>query len=371
MRNLIYISIVSFLLMSCGDSEHIRLAGEPSVGAPGGSGQPGGDTNTGTGGGNKTRLDFARVKTEILDNYCINCHTGQHVLYAQYNVVRIDALNMLREMDARTMPQAGAPQLSQAQIELFRAWVNAGTPEFDNSVDDEPNDGSGGDDDTGGDDGGGDTSPDPSLLGFAEIKEKVLKPFNCTACHTQYNDYLPVYKDRVAILQAVTSNWMPFKRTQRPNEVVKPVDDKGKKLLTDWIVEQGAPEMAGAEPPVTVDVEIEPNWISLRNNVFGPKCILCHNSFGPRGGGRNQAFGTYTELRNWFTRRPTLFVLGATPEEEPGDLIATFDPSASTLSEMPFNNEFDDLQNDVEKITPDELAVIRRWLELNLPFTEG
>ena len=79
------------------------------------------------------QLAFENIKTKILQPYCINCHTGKHLNYELYPVVRIAASNMLERMQntipIRRMPPGPNP-LPQNLIDLFEAWVFAGAPEI-------------------------------------------------------------------------------------------------------------------------------------------------------------------------------------------------------------------------------------------------
>ncbi len=320
-----------------------------------------------TGGPTKTdtKIDFATIKKEILDNNCISCHTGRHAAYENYAIVKASLTSMIARMEtsnpARLMPQGGPP-LDPSLIAMFKEWVEAGAPE---TVD------KGGDDDNGDDgDGGGD---DKDELGFAEITAKVLKPYNCTACHAQYNDYISVYKARTAIFSVVMNNSMPFPK--RKNRPVDPVSDADKKILSDWIL-GGAPEFPGSPVPTDTEQVLKPNYQSLRNQVFGPKCTLCHNSFANRGGGKKNALETYTNLRNWFTDNPDLFHIGAKEDESQGLLFETIIKEPCKEGElcfptpMPLKSDDDDV-GDVPRVTPDEIEIIKQWINLKLPQFEG
>ena len=319
------------------------------------SSKDGGDNS-----GKTTQFDFATIKREILDGQCINCHTGRHKAYENYQVVKASAFAMLERIEtsnpARLMPQGGPP-LSAELKAMFKEWVEAGAPEFKDDDKKEP-----------------EPEPPGDEAGFAQIKEKVLKPYNCTACHSQYNDYASVYKDRGSIVALVSSDAMPFPK--RKNLKADPVSDADKKILLDW-VSKGAPEFGGKDPIEPKAEELKPTWISLRNNVFGPKCILCHNTFGNRGGGRNQSFDTYSKLRNWFTKNPELFNFKKKEGDPPGLFVESMerpicepnDPLCF-FSPMPFNNDNDDVQKTFERLTKEEIDMIKKWVELKLPFDE-
>ena len=301
-------------------------------------------------------LDFESVTRVVLQENCTNCHSGRHAAYDNYNVVRASAAQMLERMTTTNpslvMP-LGRQRLSPDVIAFFEKWINAGMPEEAEVKDDDDDD---------------DKKPEPTetQIGFEQIKKQVLEPNNCISCHAQYNDYASVRKSIGGILALSTSGAMPF--PVKKGATTTPVPKEGLDLLNKWL-DQGTPEFAFAEPQALPDVELEPNWISLRNNVFGPKCILCHNDYGNRGGGLS--FNTYTKLQAAFKKTPALF--NTDPEvEEFGDLHTTLigdpeDPFAFPTP-MPYNTDFDDVQKNVERITPDELKVIEEWIKSDLPF---
>lgn len=295
-----------------------------------------------------TKLDFATIKTEILGPKCISCHTGRHAAYDSYAVVKASLNSILERVSTQNpalrMPKDAGPLNSQ-EMAMLREWVQAGAPEFSKK------------------------EPVPEekeeiLIGFEEIKTKILTP-NCVACHTHFNDYEPVKKVSGSLLSLVLSDKMPFPK--RKGQEVVPLSKEDKDLLMAW-VGQGAPEFAGVKSMPLPEAELKPNWISLRNNVFGPKCILCHNSFGPRA---PTFMGTHTEIRSWFAKNPKLFNF-----ENPNDshfvgaIIGRVDDDEFYFDTMPFNSSFDDVPTDISSVTEEELTVIEKWIELKLPFNE-
>ncbi len=346
------LSSLSIFLMSCGNYTNVKA---PLDGKQMGGGQP--TTST-------TELDFATIKSEILQSQCINCHTGRHKNYENYAFVKPSVDSMLERMETsdpgRLMPKGGPP-LSTSQIAMFKEWVQAGAPEFANKAA-QPK------------------QPAPSPidgLSFLTIREKVLKPYNCTACHSQYNDYGPTFKDRGAIISLVSSDQMPFPKPRQNKDDVVKVSDADKKLLLDW-VGQGAPEKAGQSAGPLKPETLKPTFISLRNNVFGPKCVLCHNSFGNRGFGKS--FGTFRNLRKWMAEhaadpeKENLFVFNAAEGESQGLFLDSMlrDPNDpfEIFTPMPFNSNKDDVQATIPRVTDEEIAVIKEWIKLELPYDE-
>lgn len=287
--------------------------------------------------------DFAKVSRLVLKPYCIDCHKGQHKAYVSYGIVKSQAAGIL----ARIQPQAagrmpeGGPPLDPQLVQLFADWVKAGAPEFSKST--TP------------------TSP-TSTITFAEVKEKVFKKYNCTECHSQYNSYYPVKQKIGAIVSLVTENKMPFAR--KKGEAVEFVSDADKKLLLDW-ANQGAPAVAGHTGEFEVPA-LQPTWVSLRDQVFGPKCILCHNSFGKRA---PTVMGTYQEVQEWFVKNPKLFNF-----EDPNasyfisGILGRFEDGF--FSTMPYSSSTDDIFTPIPDVTDHEMEMIQEWIKRKLPFNE-
>lgn len=325
----------SVLLMSCGNYNKVKRpfslqgSGEIIKGA---------------------QIDFAEIKSKILKPHCISCHTGRHDQYEQYTSVK--AFNpqslldrMLTSDPVKKMPK-DAPPLNDDLINLFKTWVANGSPEFANE---EP-------------------KAEPSTektLSFLDIKQQVLAPNRCTSCHSQFNDYASVQRSLGSIVNLTLSNAMPF--PSRKNLPATPVSDAGKDLLMKW-VSQGAPEFSDRPAAPALKEELKPNWISLRNNVFGPKCILCHNSYGPRG---PKSLASYRDIWDYFKKTPLLFNFESPNDSHfIGAIIGRFDDDEAFFSKMPFNNKFDDVQGVIPDVTEYELNVIKKWIELKLPYDE-
>ena len=339
MRRIIFFFTLSILIASCGDY------GNPS--------RPPAGTNTGSGtGGSKenTSLDFATISRNIIEPKCLRCHSG----YSNYSVVQVSAFNMLARMEeanpVRRMPKNDG-QLNSATLAMFREWVSAGAPEFKKE----------------------DTKPvkpkKPVVdnISFLEIKTKILNPYNCTSCHSQFNDYEPVARAIGGIANLVTGDQMPFPK--KKGETVEPVSVKDKDLLLKW-VSQGAPEFKKLPAEPLADVELKPTWLSLRNHVFGPKCILCHNSFGNRGAGLN--LESMPEIRKYMKTKNQQLINTDSPIDSHliGAILGRVDDDELFLDPMPFNNAFDDVMGTVPAVTEDELKMIEKWIELNLPYSE-
>jgi len=293
---------------------------------------------------------FEEIRKDILVPMCISCHTGRHNSYDSYAVVKVAANEILNRVKSKNqsfrMPK-DLPALSEEQILRLERWILAGAPEFANR-------------------------PSPPIaatdISFEEIHTKILKP-NCIGCHSQFNNYQIVKKNISSILSFVVDDKMPF--SLRPNQKNKPLSDELKNLLTTW-AEAGAPRAPGSstelDDDAVIDQELEPTWISLRDNVFGPKCILCHNSTGPRA---PTSMATHLELRVWFSENPKLFDF-KNPERSHfvGAILGRVDEENEEYfyDSMPFNSDQDDVQEIIPDVTEKEIEVILNWIRLGLPY---
>lgn len=289
-------------------------------------------------------LTFENIKDKILDSNCINCHTDKHNAYANNSVVRLASSQMLTRMidpnRTKRMP-LNRDALKPELIELFQAWVSAGSPEFEDQI----------------------NSTDEILelrYSFADIKANVFKDNNCLECHSHFEDYTSVIRELGSIVGTVQKNKMPYPKAK--NGTADPLTPRQKEIMIAW-VNQGAPEFVGA-PPVELKYELEPDWLSLRNNLLGPKCILCHNSFGKRG---PQDMSTYDSLMTWYTSNPKLFDISS-PEESHfiGAILGRVDDDEFFFDKMPFDSSLDDV-SPIADVTDNELSVLKTWVSLGLP----
>jgi len=302
-------------------------------------------------------IDFQMIKERVLAPRCISCHTGKHRAYENYQVVKAVASEMLNRMESsnpsQRMPKNAAP-LADSEIRLFKAWIENGSPEFFEEEKKEQEEDS--------------KDSISELISFAKLKSEILAPYKCTSCHTHFNNYGAVKKDLGKIVSLVTSKGMPF--PVRPNLPTTPVSPEKIELLLKW-VNQGAPEFVSSDMPSSEPLALEPTWLSLRNNVFGPKCVLCHNSHGNRGAGFS--LGRYDELRNQMLKQPKLIQFD-NPEASHliGAMLGRVTPEEGEFfyDQMPFDNPVDDVKLVPHPVSPEEIEVIKKWIELKMPYGE-
>ncbi len=346
MRNLIFVILILILFVGCGNYSQVKAPfSNQEASADSGKSVP------------SSSIDFQMIKDKILAPKCISCHTGKHLAYENYQVVKAVATEMISRIESsnpsQRMPQNSAP-LAESDIELLKNWVENGAPEFVDEEKKEEEDNS--------------KDPEASLISFAKVKAEILAPYKCTSCHTHFNNYWAVKKDLGKIVSLVISKAMPF--PVRPNQPTIPVSPEKIDLLLKW-VNQGAPEFSQSLVESSQPLPLEPTWLSLRNNVFGPKCILCHNSHGNRGAGFS--FGHYSELRNQMIKQPKLIQLD-NPQASHliGAMLGRVNPEEGEFfyDQMPFDNPVDDVKLVLDFVSPEEIEVIKKWIELKMPYGE-
>ncbi len=332
--------LVASLLSACNVDEHIKGEHVQS-----GSALKFEELNsTGIGVLSTSELSFQDIKSQILEPYCINCHTGIHKSFEMYSIVRIASNNILDRISTtnfvRRMP-VGPNSLDPTLIMLFKDWIGQGKPEFVESKINEIN-------------------IDSVQYSFADIKEFVLKPNNCFECHSHFEDYSTTIENLTSITSTFQTDRMPYPVAKGGQ--VEPLSMQQKKMWMSW-VDQGAPLFVG-EQAEAVGESLQPNWFSIRNNILGPKCILCHNSFGRRG---PNDMSTYESLMTWFQKSPKLFDV-SDPENSHfiGAIIGRVDEDEFFFDAMPFISSRDDV-SDLSEVTDLELDVLKEWIGNGLP----
>lgn len=189
-------------------------------------------------------------------------------------------------------------------------------------------------------------------VGFSEVFNQVLGP-NCTECHSGYSEYRFVANQANRILDATLTGRMPKNRPE--------LNDRLKAILNSW-VEAGAPEVAGVE---TKPIPLEPTYESLRINVFGPKCLSCHSENGPAPNDRS--FSTYAELlaANASFEELNFFPLLDPLAPRDSDFVLRIISERSPMPPIKFGQDPNYVP--LPPVTPEELEVIVRWIELGLP----
>lgn len=309
-----------------------------------------------------TAQGFQQIKDNVLTPYCIGCHTGRHAAYENYTVVKASSQRILARVfptnPSRRMPPLSEQALPDNLKQQLRAWIEAGAPEV--VVNTPVDNGDGGTVDNPLDNPSTVPGEDGVRYSFLDVRERVFRPNNCMKCHSQYEDFEPVKADAGSILSTVLSDRMPYPRGK--GGTAHPASKAQKEILMNWVA-QGAPEFVG-ETASLEPSPLEPNWISLRNKVLGPKCILCHNTFSKRA---PKSMETYERLLEWSQESPELFSFtNPTDSHFVGAILGRVDDDEFFFDPMPFNSPVDDV-SDLPSVKEDELEVIKEWIALGLP----
>ncbi|MCB0420127.1 MAG: hypothetical protein KDD61_03975 [Bdellovibrionales bacterium] len=292
-------------------------------------------------------VGFEQIRKEILEPHCLNCHEKRHSSYSNYSVVRLASQRILQRIASKdpkkVMPPRSSEGLNEDQIRLLTEWIEAGAPRIANKP----------------------SLPEPeNNVYFDRVKKDLLEP-RCIGCHSHFRSYEIVFSEITSIYSQILNGKMPF--PQKKGQVVEPLTQEQFDLMKNWV--DGGAQFTKENPnPSTVILKLEPTWISLRNLVFGKKCILCHNSYGSRA---PTAMESHSQLRLWWSKYPELFNI-AQPEKSHfvGAILGRVDEDSGELfyDKMPFNSDTDDVQRDIPDVTNEELRVIQEWIGRGLPY---
>lgn len=186
---------------------------------------------------------------------------------------------------------------------------------------------------------------DISALSFQTIKSTILSP-RCISCHQQYNNYESVIVELKSIESSIENNRMPKNSSA--------LSTGQKTLLTEWIL-IGAPENPGDVTKIPLPKKIEANWNSINQNIFIPKCLVCHNPNGQAN------FLNLTSRQEFFKKRNELFG---------NDKFIDFDqPGNSYLIKITQDNEepMPPTWSNIESLNTEEVNIILKWISLGLP----
>jgi mono/diheme cytochrome c family protein len=129
-------------------------------------------------------------------------------------------------------------------------------------------------------------------LSFEQIQSLVFQP-SCVSCHgiaggNVHGINLETYSNVIKNLAKVLEQVVVLKKM--PPE--GPLSDDLQKTLAAWI-KAGAPEEGQNPVPIPIPVPIpvpspiapptslQPTFASISQNIFIPRCILCHGASGP------------------------------------------------------------------------------------------
>lgn len=163
-------------------------------------------------------------------------------------------------------------------------------------------------------------------IDFEVIKQEILEP-QCVQCHPAYSNYNNVKADLAAIQRSIETDRMP--------KDAPALEGNLKLLLAEWI-SLGAPSKVIPKP-----IALAPNWKSLSEKVFFPKCAQCHN---PAGQAAFLDLSTYEALKALPIDVDYLFEVITDPEQ----------PMPPTWS-------------NIAPVEAKQLEVMMQWFEQDLP----
>jgi hypothetical protein len=191
-----------------------------------------------------SRVDYAILKANILDRYCMSCHSefGSEsgvLLHVQPGHPEASEL-YLRVADG-SMPK-GQHRLDSSRLQVISTYIE----------------------------GLANVDPDADIHGITQVdyptlRSKVLEPFGCVKCHGEFKEEMGV----IAQLDPgspETSNL--FKRVADGSmpKNGKPLSAARQELIKTYI--------SGISPAQLIP--LEPTWTSLKQNLIFTYCIACH-----------------------------------------------------------------------------------------------
>lgn len=180
---------------------------------------------------------------------------------------------------------------------------------------------------------------------FESVKKLVFAA-RCTSCHQQYNNYQGVLREIGAIEASIKNRRMP--------KSGGPLSENQQNLLFQWI-SNGAPNLAGAPVSTTPPAPLEPLWKSISENVFIPKCLVCHNSNG------QAKFLDLSTRQNIYDKRNRVFGTSK--------FIDLDSPAQSYLVEVLQDDEepMPPVWSNIPRLSPKEIEILKQWIGLGLP----
>jgi hypothetical protein len=183
-----------------------------------------------------------------------------------------------------------------------------------------------------------------TALEFETVQKQVFSS-SCVTCHSQYKTFEGVKREIDQIKNSIEHFRMPKNSRLSQNK---------RNLLLGWIA-VGAPEFKNDLPGNYVPTVLETKWKSLSENLFVPKCVVCHNPYGQAK----------------FLDLSTKEVVVAAQDRRFGKkkLLDVASPKDSYLLEV-LNDRVEPMPpilSNLPRLKDDEINLIEKWIELNLP----
>jgi cytochrome c553 len=223
------------------------------------------------------KMNYAYVKSNILDKYCTSCHGNDGGVNLQsIEGVRAHSQSILIDMKNKTMPKgAGASTMTTGERQILYFWVKAGAPQGTAVV-----------------------APDvpayPPLssadaavkLNYAYVQGKILIPY-CMVCHGTAGDISVESLDQIRANSSKIMHAVAVDRSMPLGNLGKKITEDDRSVLYNWLL-QGAPEGTDPAPspfninypPLSSDDQQKLNYPYIRDNILIPKCVSCHGTSG-------------------------------------------------------------------------------------------
>lgn len=187
------------------------------------------------------------------------------------------------------------------------------------------------------------TFSDPEgFISFASVREKVFAP-HCIECHVAYKNYSSVANDIDKIVDSISKNRMPKNSS--------PLSEDLRQLLTQWI-EAGLPQAPPNVGPLPeLPTGLQANWDSLSENIFFPRCAVCHSPNGE---------APWVDLSSRSGMAKTLIKHIDFKQPLKSKLILRLSDKDEPMPPLP-------PYSDLPQLTEDEINVVIEWIEAGLP----
>lgn len=182
-------------------------------------------------------ISFQQLKKEVFVPKCISCHGNAGGVNLESHASAHRHMNAIQRsvLQTKSMPKAPVSPLTDRQLELMIAWVDAGGPEHAR--------------------GGGvhelpetQTPSDPNALNFQKISEKIIER-KCLSCHMagEHAASIPLDTREQLLAKLVVPGkpeeslfytiTIPGAMNMMPPYPVSPLTNKERKLIEKWIRE--------------------------------------------------------------------------------------------------------------------------------------
>jgi mono/diheme cytochrome c family protein len=184
-------------------------------------------------------------------------------------------------------------------------------------------------------------------LSYGVVRARVFSP-RCIACHGNSGGVnLDSYESTITNLVQIRRTTLELKTMPKG----APLSKDEAALLSAWI-QMGAPKDApngsSAPAPLPGSGPLEPTFLSIKENIFSNRCVVCHNAAAP-GAAKNVPLDNKSDLLN----SPRDLVLPGNADES-GLVIAI---------ERNDDKRMPPASSGAASLSADEIKKIRQWIQ--------